>query len=296
MINYPQKMKEDLDELRNEVLRKVGRNVVLFQQFEVMLKFLVTNGRLSGYVLDLEGIKAQQKAKVMKQTLGQVASQFLENTHGEYHQVDEDLPELKEKGGHISFSFRIESDEKYYLKTKENLAKIIQERNDLIHHFPLNFNLNTIESLKEAESYLDAQREGMLPEYENVKQYLKALDEGRKELATYIASDEFMKQWRLSDLRDEYVVKLLGRIIEVAARSDGWTLVVHAGQLLHQNAPDQLKEAKKKYHCKTLKDLILKTEIFDIEDEPTKKGGKRAIYRFKDGWKLETHPVGEISN
>ena len=289
-------MNLDLDNLRNEVLRKVGRNVVLFQQFEVMLKFLVTYGKFSGYVSDLEDSKEQHKVKVMKQTLGQVASQFLENTHGEYHQVDEDLPELKEKGGHISFSFRIESDEKYYQKTKENLVKIIQERNDLIHHFPLNFNLNTIESLKEAESYLDAQREALLPEHENVKQYLKALDDGRKEIATYIASDEFMRQWRLADLRDEYVVKLLGRIIEVAKRENGWTLVVHAGQLLHQNAPDQLKAIKKKYQCKTLNDLISMTEIFDLEYESTPKGGRRAIYRFKDGWRLETHPVDEISN
>ncbi|MHB1350254.1 MAG: hypothetical protein ACYCYR_10325 [Desulfobulbaceae bacterium] len=289
-------MNPDLDDQRNEVLRKVGRNVVLFQQFEVMLKFLVTHGRLSGYVRELEDIKEHRKTKVMKQTLGHVASQFIENTHGEYHDVDENLPDLLEKGVHISFSFRIQSDEKYYLKTKENLAKITQERNDLIHNFPLNFNLNTVEGLTGAENYLDAQREALLPEYKKVKQYLKALDEGRKEIATYIASGEFMKQWRISDLRDEYIVKLLGRIIEVAKREDGWTLVVHAGHLLHQNAPDQLKEVKKKYKCRTLKDLILKTEIFDVEDEPTPKGGRRAIYRFKDGWRLETHPVKEISN
>ena len=287
-------MQTDIEELKNEVLRKVGRNVVLFQQFEVMLKLLVTHGNISGYTCDLERIKEKQKTKVMKQTLGQVAGQFLENTHGEYQEDDQDLPDLKEKGGHISFSFRIQSDEQQYLKTKENLARITQERNDLVHHLPINFNLNTIEGLEETEQYLDAQRESLLPELNNVKQYLKALDEGRKELASYIASDEFMRQWRLEDLRQEYVVKLLGRIIEVAKREDGWTLVVHAGQLLHQNAPDQLKEVKKKYKCRTLNDLILKTEIFDLKEEPTPKGGKRTIYRLKDGWRLETHPVDEV--
>lgn len=289
-------MNPDLDDLRNEVLRKVGRNVVLFQQFEVMLKLLVTHGRLSGYVHDIENIKEQRKAKVMKQTLGQVAGQFVENTHGENHEVDEDLPDLKEKGGHISFSFRIQSDEKCYQKTKENLAKIILERNDLIHHFPLNFNLNAVESLIAAENYLDAQREALLPEHDRVKQYLKALDEGRKEIAKLIVSGEADRLWKLDELRQEYVVKLLGRIIEVAKRNDGWTLLTHAGQLLQQNAPDHLEEVKKKYKCRTLKDLILKTEIFDLEDEPTAKGGRRTIYRFKDGWRLETHPVGEISN
>lgn len=289
-------MNPDLDGLRNEVLRKIGRNVVLFQQLEVMLKLLVTHGGFSGYARDLEDIKKQHKAKVMKQTLGQVAGQFLENTYGEYPETDDELPELKEKGGHISFSFRIESDEDYYLKTKENLTKIVKERNDLIHNFLLNFNLDKIERLREAEHYLDIQREALLPEHDKVKQYLQALDEGNKEIAKLIVSGEADRLWKLDELRQEYVVMLLGRIIEVAKRVDGWTLVDHAGQLLHQNAPDQLKEVKKKYKCKTLKDLILTTEIFDFEEESTPKGGRRAIYRFKDGWGIETHPLDEISN
>lgn len=296
IINYPHRMREDIEELKNEVLRKIGRNVVLYQQFEVMLKFLVTHGNFSGYVCDLEKIKEQKKAKVMKNTLGQVAGEFLENTHGEYKETEKELPELPEKIMHMSFSFKIQSDEKLYLQKKENLAKIIQERNELIHQFVLNFNLNTIESLMQAESYLDAKREALLPEHENVKQLLKSLDEGRKEVAKLIVSGEADRLWELDELRQEYVVKLLGQIIEVAKRNDGWTLLTHAGQLLHQNGPDQLEEVKKKYKCRTLKDLIIKTEIFDLEEELTPKGGKRAIYRFKDGWRLETQPVGESSN
>ena len=255
-------MTPDIEELRNEVLRKIGRNVVLYQQFEVMLKLLVSYGKFSGYVCDLQDTKENQKSRVMKQTLGQVAGQFLENTHGEYQEVNRELTELKEKKMHMSFSFQVQADEDYYMKTKENLAKIVKERNELIHNLPLNFNLNDIESLKEAEQYLDTQRENLLPEHDTVKQYLKTLDEARKELAEYIASGEMQRHWELEDLRQEYVVKLLSRIIEVAKRDDGWTLVVHAGQLLHQNAPDQTKAIKKKYKCKTLKDLILKTDIF----------------------------------
>ncbi len=282
-------MNPDLDDLRNEVLRKIGRNVVLFQQFEVMLKLLVTNGNFSGYVCDLEAIKDQQKAKVMRHTLGQVAGQFLENTHRKYQETEIRYPELQEKMMHMSFSFKIQSNEELYLQTKTNLAKIVQERNDLTHQFILNFNLNSIESLLKAEQYLDAQREALLPEHQNVKQYLKVLDEGTKEIAKLIVSGEADRLWKLDELRQEYVVKLLGRIIDVVKRNDGWALLTHAGQLLHQNAPDKLKEAKKKYQCRTLKDLILKTEIFDLKDERTPNGGKRAIYRLKDEWNLELH-------
>ena len=47
----------------------------------------------------------------MRHTLGHVAGQFLENTHGEYQETEEEFPELREKKGHMSFSFKIESDE-----------------------------------------------------------------------------------------------------------------------------------------------------------------------------------------
>ena len=291
-----EEIKSDIEQLRNEVLRKIGRNVVLYQQFEVMLKLLVSHGKFSGYVCDLQNIKEKQKARVMKQTLGQVTGQFVENTHGEDQEVNEELPELEEKKMHMSFSFQVQADEDYYEKTKDNLAKIVRERNELIHNLPLNFNLNTIEGLKKAEFYLDDQRENLIPEHDKIKQYLKTLDEARKKLAEYMASGEMQRQWKLADLREEYVIKLLGRIIGLAKRDDGWTLIVHAGQLLHQNAPDQLKEVKKKYKCKTLKDLILMTEIFDVEEEPTPKGGKRAIYKYKEGWRLKTYPVDDISN
>lgn len=51
----------------------------------------------------------------------------------------------------MSFSFRVQTDEEYYTKNKENIAKLVKERNDLIHHFSLNLNLNTIDGLGEAE-------------------------------------------------------------------------------------------------------------------------------------------------
>lgn len=288
-------MEPETKKLRNEVFRKIGRNVFIYQQFEIMLKSLVTYGNFSGYVCDLQDNLEKQKERVMRKTLGQLTGQFLENTHGEYQEIGEERTELKEKKMHMSFSFQVQADEEYYQKTKENLERIVKERNDLIHHLPLNFNLNTLEGLREAEIYLDAQRENILPEYENVRRHLKSLKEMRKEASDYIASDEFIRQWELNQLRHEYVVKLLGRIIEVAKRNDGWTLLNHAGKLLSENAPDQLKDIKKKYSCKTLKDLILKTEIFDVEEESTPNGGRRAIYRLKDGWRLETGPDNQIS-
>jgi hypothetical protein len=277
-------MSSDIEERRNEVLRKIGRNVVLYQQFEVMLKLLVSHGNLSGYVCDLQEIKNKQTETVMRQTLGQVTGRFLSEAHGDFEESNKELTELKEKKMHMSFSFRIQTDEEYFNKRKEMLAKIVTERNELIHQLPLNFKLNSVEGLTEAEQYLDAQRENLLPEYENIKGHLKALDHLKIQTAEYIQSGEMERHWELLDkLHKEYVVILLGNIIEIAKRSDGWTLLTHAGQILAENASDKLNATKKQYNCRTLKDLILKTELFDIKEEPTKKGGVRVLFKLMDG-------------
>ncbi len=36
--------KIELEKAKNEVLRKIGRNMLLFQQLEQMLKYLIANG------------------------------------------------------------------------------------------------------------------------------------------------------------------------------------------------------------------------------------------------------------
>jgi hypothetical protein len=48
-------LKDNVD----EVLRKIGRNMILFQQLEQLLKFVVANGSLSGFTSQLADIKAK---------------------------------------------------------------------------------------------------------------------------------------------------------------------------------------------------------------------------------------------
>jgi hypothetical protein len=114
-----------LRELVDEVLRKIGRNMMLFQQLEHLLKYVVANGNISGYSRELEDIKTKQASTVSKQTMGQLVGQFLENTHPEC-EADFIEPEVV-KDMHISFKFRIETDSEHYAAKKEVLAKLVEE-------------------------------------------------------------------------------------------------------------------------------------------------------------------------
>lgn len=54
----------------DEVLRKIGRNVLLFQQMEAMLKFLVSRCSLEGTVSELKSNHEKAIEAVSRQTLG----------------------------------------------------------------------------------------------------------------------------------------------------------------------------------------------------------------------------------
>jgi hypothetical protein len=46
-----------LEEAVDEVLKNIGRNMMLFQQLETLLKYIIANGNISGYINQLEDKK-----------------------------------------------------------------------------------------------------------------------------------------------------------------------------------------------------------------------------------------------
>jgi hypothetical protein len=270
---------EELEKLRNEVLRKIGRNVMLFQQIEYMLKFLLTNGKHCGYVSELKKNQELRAATFHKQTMGKVVGQFLESTFTGSEESTSMPEELKEVW--ISFNLKIESDDIHYEERKKALASLVDNRNELIHHLLPKWKLNSFESGKETEHYLDQQREKILPESEYLKSLINNFFNTLKDYSDFITSEEGRKQIELSRLRQSNLVAWLFNIAEQMARSDGWMVLTTAEQCIHKQVPEEVVGLKKNYGYKTLKEVILASEYFDVIEEQTNKGGIRVLYRIK---------------
>jgi len=73
--------------------------------------------------------------------------------------------------------------------------------------------------------------------------------------------------------------------LEMWARTpaDGWTLMSLAGDHVKRHAPEELDLLQERYRHKSLKILILASEIFNVPEETTNNGGMRALYRLKHG-------------
>jgi hypothetical protein len=270
-----EKMDIALEKLKDEVLRKIGRNAMLFQQMEHMLKALLTYGNVSGYASELQIIQKQRIATIGKQTMGQVLGEFLENAFLTSEETKNEPEELKEEW--LSMRFTIECDESHYKERKTTLASIVAERNDLIHHLLPKWNLDSYESGLTTGQYLDEQREKILPELD----YLKAKITTFQEIANFILSDEGKKQFELSCLRHSQLVAWLFESAQQNVRADNWVVLDTAIQFIRQHAPEQLTDLYKRHGYKKLKDIMIATEYFDISEELTNKGGICVLYRIK---------------
>jgi hypothetical protein len=206
------------------------------------------------------------------------------------HYIEHSNPACKEsssegkKGLFVSFGFRIECDSNYYETKKEELARMVSERNELIHNLLPSFDINSLESCDEIGKKLDDQSENIRREIKELKYYADTLNEGRKEMISFFASEQGRKSLNLTFSPESRLIWMLANAATQIRRPDGWALMSMAGKLVNNHAPEEYSLLKEKYGYKSLKALILATDIFDVYEEVTEQGGVRVLYKLKSGW------------
>lgn len=172
----------DLKKAKDNVIYKVGLNVLLFQEMEHLLKFLVMNGQVSGYASEILSKHQKRKTAISKQTLGTVAGSLL-------NPVIEEAPEVL-KEAHISFNFSFETGP----ELASEIEGLVAARNHLVHHFLTDIDMSSVENLQGASESLDAQEERLRTVIDQLRSVAKALQSGRKEMAEYMMTEEFRKR------------------------------------------------------------------------------------------------------
>ena len=162
----------------DEVLRKIGRNVLNFQRMEAMLKFLIPRLDLQGAATELIANNEKVVDVVSRQTMGNLVKGFLSTVYAE-KTADEDT-EQNIQEAQFSFSFRIEADPEHIAERKKALEHVVKERNILIHQLLLKFDQTSPKSCREMSEQLDAQAERLHPEYEWLRAIIRTFREGSK--------------------------------------------------------------------------------------------------------------------
>ena len=183
-------MADSLIELQQEVLRKIGRNVLLFQHVEGLLRVLLVDSHISGYMSEIRAKHARRQASIDKQTMGQVLRQYLDipqlNT-----QSSSEPTELKEAW--ISFTVAFEDDQGSR-RLQESLSELVAERNDLIHHFFSQWNLHSVEDSQRVQAHLDRQRDKIVQQAQQLEERIRDLQAIKRDVADTLSNPDFLQQ------------------------------------------------------------------------------------------------------
>ena len=266
----------------DEVLRRIGRNVVIFQQVEHLLKFLNAHSEAFGPASQLSVRVEERVAAVHKNTMGELAGKLVSGVLQPQpeHESPQEMDEVW-----FGFRFSIGADAAFVDRHDQEMRALVDARNDLIHHFLPRWQSAVNGDSDGALAYLDAQRADALRMMERLQGWAHSLEAGRKQLAAFWASPEGERQMELAFLQGSRLVAMLGEIAMRTARPDGWALLSTAGHLIKREAPAELDDLRKRFGYANLKGVLLASELFDVTEEPT-PGGTRTIYRIAERYEL----------
>jgi hypothetical protein len=265
--------------IRDDALRKIGRNVILFQELENILKFLASAQHPSMPLSRAKATREERAESIRTKTLGQVAGQVVEELF-ESSDADSSVPvEIAEPW--LTFSFRIAGDPADLEESHRRLKALINERNDLVHHLLSRWNLHDADSCSGLSVELDEQRRRIIVEIERCRAYANRVREAARELQTFIDSDDGKRHFDVMFLQNSKLAMMLVEIAATLAREDGWTLLSVAGAQLSRLIPEQFAKLKLEHGEGSLHKLVAAIGLFDVQSETTPNGGTRAVYRTR---------------
>jgi hypothetical protein len=179
------KKESDLNSIRDDVLRGIGRNVLNLQIVEWILKNLIFAGNIFISTENPEQALRKRKKDIFEKPMGPLIDEFVQSIHPE--STNDIAKRNVGKNATIECSLTIE-DPSFVTELEDTLGKIRKERNDLIHTKLIGFDPNSLESCRSLSKELEEQRQQIKAQYDVLISIWSALREARKELLEKIDS------------------------------------------------------------------------------------------------------------
>lgn len=279
-------MDASANSIRDEALRRIGRNVMLFQELENILKFLAFAQLPSMPVSKVKATLAGRAESICRKTLGQVASQVVEALYAG-SQAETSTPAAITEPW-LTFSFQIECDITNLEDNSRTLKALVDERNDLVHHSLSRWDLHDAGNCSRLSAELNEQRCRIIAEIEKYRAFADVAMDACREHQAFFDSEAGKRDLDLFFLQSSRLTMLLAQIATTHARVDGWTPLSVAGSHLSRLIPEQFARLKREHGEGSLHKLVAAIDLFDVQSEGTPNGGTRAIYRARP--KMTGHP------
>ncbi|QYJ79855.1 OST-HTH/LOTUS domain-containing protein [Shewanella acanthi] len=217
--------------------------------------------------------------------MGQLVNQYVEIIQPEAE--DKTSEHIVLKDVFISIKLTIETSSIEYEQCKKALSHMVEQRNEMIHHLLPNFDNRSIESCVELIKKLDNLTEELRKQIATINHQIIGMKKAYRESVIFLTSDNGKYQLELLFIRNSEIITHLIQYLVMSKRSDGWAPLSEAAQFIKNQIPDELCKIREKLGFKSLKCLMLASELFEFKTETTKKGGARVLFRQSDNVNLK---------
>lgn len=254
-----------LEDQRNECFRKIGRNIYIYQQFEQLLKGILsmcTFGHTSNIVNEREKIKTS--------TLGQLITRAAKTSQKKI--VEE--PNSQEDFFNIDFG---EHHPLLNISSYENqLQEVIAERNQLTHHLLEFFDINSSESCLQLDKKLDEQRKSAIEAIEKLRPIAKTLSNIQESLRQALQNDfvkaSLTEHQTNMPISNTDAIDLICKASDSCTNSERWVSLSNLGRVLNKAEKEELFTFGKQLGLKNLKEILKATGLFEFREVKAKKG------------------------
>lgn len=176
---------------RDELLRRIGRNVVNFQYLEASLRSMIPALASEGTLKDWKSNLTATARRHKKSSLGDLAGTFLE---GIFPKVDDSSNDAGNPATDISFriSLQVETSPESEADQRSAILKLVVERNRLIHRDALMVDLNSPEECALLSARLDEQNQRIRAQLLHLNLIRQAHREALEEFVRFMQTTEFM--------------------------------------------------------------------------------------------------------
>lgn len=274
--------------LIDEVLRKVGRNLVIYQQIERLLQACALHGLYSG---SIEEVQAQLHGKLKsteRKPMGPVGAAALDALFAEFGGTTvagHGEPDIES----TSFMIRTgitSATAGQRAALQQQLATVLEHRNRLAHQLLDHWSMGSEDSTAQLSTNLDAERLTALRVRDHLQSVVattvECLQAGMQAFSEHCVAPSSGDRGlqALAVLQRSAIVQRLVTNAADTRRPNNWTSLADAGRILWQELPQEMEAMKQDFGLRTLRDLVRAACLFETKSEPTPGGGTRELYRF----------------
>lgn len=276
-----------LEMLQFKVQQKLGRCMMRLQQYELLLKVMLVSMSVEGRAAAIETSANRRASVIQGKSLGALVGLFTadclvsEAKEAEANESESAVAGLTLDAPFVSAQFKIVLPQEDHARVKDDLAKMIALRNELVHHLLERFNLSAESGCAAACDHLDSCHEEVARHFTTLQGWAAAKEQVTSLVSSMLRSSSFEEM--LSHVLDNTdfglsfmsgVVKYL-KAAEIELSEDGWTRLESAIMYV---AKVNRHETPRKYGCRTWRQLVTKSEQFEVRVEKSQISGRRQVW------------------